>query len=93
MFSGNNKTTHHANQNTSLENTTPAGDSNTTNEMIVRKINTYQHTFWIVASSLLALLVLLTVKGTRGGHHLQLPLQDIAESAVVFVDLKKILPI
>ena len=58
-------------KNTSLKNVTLAGDSNTTNEMVIGKINTYQRTFLIVAGSLLALLVLIAVAGTSGGQHLQ----------------------
>jgi len=54
-------------ENTSLNHTTPAGDSNTTNGMVIRKINTYQKTFLIVAGSLLAMLVLIAVAGHSGG--------------------------
>jgi len=55
-------------ENTSLKITTPAGDSNTTNEMVIGKINTYHRTFLIVASSSLALLVLIAVAGQWGGN-------------------------
>eukprot|EP00751_Fragilariopsis_kerguelensis_P035118 CAMPEP_0170938576 /NCGR_PEP_ID=MMETSP0735-20130129/21296_1 /TAXON_ID=186038 /ORGANISM="Fragilariopsis kerguelensis, Strain L26-C5" /LENGTH=43 /DNA_ID= /DNA_START= /DNA_END= /DNA_ORIENTATION= len=41
------------NENTSLKNTTLAGDSNTTHGMVIGKSNTYQRTFLIVAGSLL----------------------------------------
>jgi len=71
-----------ATENTSLKNTTPAGDSNTTNEMVIGKTNTYQRTFLIVAGSLLALLVLIAVAGTRGGQHLQSSAHEIAEGVL-----------
>ena len=47
-------------ENTSLKNIPPTGDYNTINEMVIRKINTYQRSFLIVAGSLLALLVLIS---------------------------------
>eukprot|EP00751_Fragilariopsis_kerguelensis_P008669 CAMPEP_0170797142 /NCGR_PEP_ID=MMETSP0733-20121128/25383_1 /TAXON_ID=186038 /ORGANISM="Fragilariopsis kerguelensis, Strain L26-C5" /LENGTH=50 /DNA_ID=CAMNT_0011147845 /DNA_START=89 /DNA_END=238 /DNA_ORIENTATION=- len=47
------------NENTSLKNAATAGDSNTTNKMVIGKIITYQRTLLIVAGSLLALLVLI----------------------------------
>ena len=58
-------------ENTSLKNTTPAGDNNTTNEMVIGKINTYQRTFLIVAGSSLALLVWVAYADTSGSQHLQ----------------------
>ena len=73
-------------ENTSLKNTIPVGDSTTTNEMAIGKINTYQHSFLIVASSLLALLVLIAVAGTSGGQHLQTPAHENARGAVALVD-------
>ena len=73
-------------ENTSLKNTTPAGDSNTTNEMVIGKINTYQRTFLIVAGSLLALLVLITVADTSGGQHLQSSTHEIAKGAMALAD-------
>jgi len=57
-------------ENTSLKNVTPAGDSNTTDEMVIGKINTYQRTFLIVAGSLLTLLVWIAITGTSGGQYL-----------------------
>merc|ERR1712161_127167 len=69
-----------------LKNTTPAGDSTTTNEIVIGKINTYQRTFLIVAGSLLALLVLIVVAGTSGGQHLQSSANEIAKNAVVLAD-------
>eukprot|EP00751_Fragilariopsis_kerguelensis_P046009 CAMPEP_0170996812 /NCGR_PEP_ID=MMETSP0736-20130129/12469_1 /TAXON_ID=186038 /ORGANISM="Fragilariopsis kerguelensis, Strain L26-C5" /LENGTH=119 /DNA_ID=CAMNT_0011423347 /DNA_START=122 /DNA_END=484 /DNA_ORIENTATION=- len=71
---------------TSLKNTTPVGDSNATNEMIIGESNTYQRTFLIVAGSLLALLVLIVVAGTSGGQQLQSSAHEIAESAVALAD-------
>jgi len=73
-------------ENTYLKNTTPAGDSNTTNEMVIGKINTYQRSFFIVAGSLLALLVWIAVAGTSGGQHLQSSAQEIAEGALALAD-------
>jgi len=63
-------------ENTSLKNTTPAGDSSTTNEMVIGKVNTYQRTFLIVAGSLLALLVVIAVSGKSGGQYLQSSAQE-----------------
>ena len=59
--------------------TTPTGDSNATNEMVIGKNNTYRRTFLIVAGSLLALLVLVAVEGKSGGQHLQPSAHVIAE--------------
>ena len=73
-------------ENTSLKNTTPAGDFNTTNDMVIGKINTYQRTFIIVAGSLLALLVLITVAGTSGGHRLNSSTHEIAEGVGALAD-------
>jgi len=66
-------------EHTSLKNTTPAGDSNTTNEMVIGKINTYKHTFLILAGSLLSLLVLIAVAGTSDGQHLTSSEAEIAQ--------------
>jgi len=73
-------------ENTSLKNTTPVGDSNTSNEMVIGKINTYQRTFLILAGSLLALLVLIAVAGTSGVQHLQSSAHEITEGAVTLAD-------
>jgi len=73
-------------EHTFLKNTTLAGDSNTTNEMVIGKINTYQRTFLIVAGSLLALLVLVAVAGTDGGQHLQSIAHEISEGAATLAD-------
>jgi len=73
-------------EHTFLKNTTLAGDSNTTNEMVIGKINTYQRTFLIVAGSLLALLVLIAVADTSGGQHLQSSTHEIAEGTVALAD-------
>jgi len=75
-----------ATENTSLKNTTPAGDSNTTNEMVVGKVNTYQRSFLIVAGSFLALLVVIAVAGTTGSQHLQSSAHEIAQGAVALAD-------
>jgi len=73
-------------EHTFLKNTTLAGDSNTTNEMVIGKINTYQRTFLIVAGSLLALLVLVAVAGTNGDQHLQSSVHELAGGAVALAD-------
>jgi len=73
-------------ENTSLKNTTPAGDSNTTNEIVIMKINTYQRSFLIVAGSLLASLAVIAVTGTSGGQHLQSSAHEITERAVALAD-------
>eukprot|EP00751_Fragilariopsis_kerguelensis_P023786 CAMPEP_0170877030 /NCGR_PEP_ID=MMETSP0734-20130129/30060_1 /TAXON_ID=186038 /ORGANISM="Fragilariopsis kerguelensis, Strain L26-C5" /LENGTH=104 /DNA_ID=CAMNT_0011259211 /DNA_START=76 /DNA_END=390 /DNA_ORIENTATION=+ len=73
-------------ENTSLKNTTPAGDSNTSNKMVNGKINTYQPTFLIVAGSLLALLVGIAVANTIGGQHVQSSAHVNAEGAVALTD-------
>jgi len=73
-------------EHTSLNNTTPAGDSHTSNAMVIRKINTYQRSFLIVAGSLLALLVFIVVAGTSGGQHLQSSAHENARGAVALVD-------
>jgi len=73
-------------ENTSLKNTTPAGDFNTTNAMVIGKTNTYQRTFLIVAGSLLAFLVLIAVAGTSGGQHLQSSAHEDAVGALALAD-------
>jgi len=75
-------------ENTSLKNTTTAGDSITTNEMVLGKSSTYQRTFLIVAGSLLALLVLIVVAGTSGGQHLQSSTHEMTDGAVALEDYK-----
>jgi len=73
-------------ENTSLKNITPIGDSNTTNEMVIGKINTYQRTFLIVAGSLLALLVWIAVTGKSGGRPFKLSAHEITKSAGALAD-------
>jgi len=74
------------NENTSLKNVTPAGDSNTTHEMVIGKSNTYQRTFLIVAGSLLALLVLIAVAGNNDGPYFKSSAQESAEGAGALAD-------
>jgi len=76
-------------ENTSLKNTTPAGDSTTSNKLIIGKINTYQRPLLIVAGSLLALLVLIAVAGKSGGQHLQSSAHENAKSAVALADYQQ----
>ena len=73
-------------ESTSLKNVTPTGDSNTSNEMVIEKKNTYQRPLLIVGGSLLALLVWIAVAGTGGGQHLQSSTHKIAESAMALAD-------
>ena len=73
-------------ENTVLKHVTPAGDSNTTGDMVILKGSTYQRFFLIVAGSLFALLVWITVAGTTSGQHLQSSAHEITESAVAIVD-------
>ena len=58
------------NEHTSLKNTTPAGDSNTLNEVVIGKINTYQRQFLIVAGSLLVYSALIAVASKTAGYSL-----------------------
>jgi len=55
---------------TKLKNTTPAGDYDSTDELIIGKNNIYQLRFLVVAGSLLALLVLTVIAGNNGGRYL-----------------------
>eukprot|EP00751_Fragilariopsis_kerguelensis_P017217 CAMPEP_0170848622 /NCGR_PEP_ID=MMETSP0734-20130129/9489_1 /TAXON_ID=186038 /ORGANISM="Fragilariopsis kerguelensis, Strain L26-C5" /LENGTH=114 /DNA_ID=CAMNT_0011218069 /DNA_START=187 /DNA_END=531 /DNA_ORIENTATION=- len=58
-------------ENTSFQNTTPAGDSNTTPEMVIAKSKTYQRQFLIaVAGSSLALFLLFAVACKTAGYSL-----------------------
>jgi len=72
-------------ENTSLKNTTTAGDSNTTTEMVIGKINTYQRIFLIVAGSLLAYSVLIAVASKTAGYSLVYT-GGLAEGAVALAD-------
>merc|ERR1712238_236002 len=62
------------------------GVSNTTNEMVIGNVDTYQRTFLIVAGSLLALLVVIAAAGTSGSQHLQSSVPEIAENVVALAD-------
>jgi len=73
-------------ENTVLKHVTPAGDSNTTDDMVILKSSTYQRFFLTVAGSLLALLVWITVAGTTSGQHLQSSAHEITESAMALAD-------
>jgi len=73
-------------ENTSLKNTTPARDSNTSTEMVIEKINTHQRSFLIIAGSLLTLLVLIAVASTSGGQHLQSSVHEITEGTLSLAD-------
>jgi len=71
--------------NTSLKNIALAGDSNTTTEMVIGKINTYQRTFLIVAGSLLVYSVLIAVASKTAGYSLVYT-GGLAEGAVALAD-------
>jgi len=73
-------------ENTSLKNVNPAGDSNTSNEMVIGKSNTYQRPFLIVAGSLLTLLVWIVVTGKSGGPYFKSSAQEIVISVGAMVD-------
>jgi len=73
-------------ENTSLKNTTPTGDSNTTNEMVMGKITNYQRTFLIVAGSLLALLVWIAATGKNGGPLFKSSTHEITKGASALLD-------
>ena len=73
-------------QNTTLKNVTLAGDSYTTNGMVIGESNTYQRTFLILAGSLLALLVLIAVAGKNDIQHLNSSAHEIAKGAVALTD-------
>jgi len=67
-------------ENTPLKNIITAGDSNPkTDEMNVGKGNTNQHPFFIIAGSLLALLVLIAVVSKSGSQLLQSSAYKIEE--------------
>ena len=69
------------------KNITTAGDSDSkTDGMNMGKNNTYQRPFFIVASSLLALLVLVALVGASGGQHLQSSEYEITKGAVALAD-------
>ena len=70
-------------ENTSMKTTTLDGDSNTTNEIVVGKINTYQCTFLIVAGSLLALRIRIAFAGTSDLHS---PTNEITKVALALAD-------
>ena len=73
-------------ENTSLTNDSPALESNTTDDIIIGKSNTYQRSFLIVAGSLLALLVCVAVAGKIGGQPFKSSAHEIAEGAVALAD-------
>jgi len=73
-------------ENTSLKNTTPTGDSNTTNKMVIGKDSTYQRKFLILTGSLLALLVWIAVTNNNNGRHFNPSLHEIAEGADALAD-------
>ena len=76
-----------SNENTSLKNVTPVGDSNANYEMSVGKSITYQRTFLILAGSLLALFVLVVVGGESGGQHFKSSRWEIAKSVGAIADI------
>jgi len=62
---------------TSTKIVTPAGDSHSERKMILDKRSFYQNPFFIIASSLLALLVLVTATSQNGDQYLR---TDVAAS-------------
>mmetsp|Transcript_31280 Transcript_31280/g.35006 ORF Transcript_31280/g.35006 Transcript_31280/m.35006 type:complete len:141 (-) Transcript_31280:190-612(-) len=73
-------------ENTSLKIATQDEDSNSAQKMSIDKRSIYQNPFFIIASSLLALLVLVAVAGTNGDQHLQSSTHKIAEGGVALAD-------
>jgi len=66
---------------------TTAGDSNSkTGELNVGKSNTYQRPIFIIAGSLLALLVWIAVLGKSVGQDFKSSVHEIAKGAVVLAD-------
>jgi len=76
-------------ENTSLNNVFPAVESNTTDDLVIRKSNTNQRSFLIVAGSLLVLLVWVAVAGKSGGQPLKSSTHDNAKGAVAIVDYQE----
>jgi len=75
-------------ESTSLKNATPAGDSNTADDRVIWKSNTYQRSFLIVAGSLLALLVWIAIAGTTSGPYFQSSSHEITKGAVALADFQ-----
>ena len=74
--------------NTSLKIVTPAGDSNITAGMVVGKFNTYHHSLFIVAGSLLTLLVLIAGVSTSSAQYLRSSTHKITDGAVALTDFQ-----
>ena len=74
------------NENTSLKNVAPVGDSNTTHEVIMGKSKTYQRPLLIVAGYLLALLVWIAVTGKSDGQYFKSSVQEMPVGAVELSD-------
>jgi len=73
-------------ESTSLNNVTLAGDSHTTDEMVVGISKIYQRPFLIVAGSLLTVLLWLAVTGKSGGQHSKLSAHEFDKAASVLAD-------
>ena len=73
-------------ENTSLENVTPDGNSNTTDKMSIVKRNIYKRPLLIVAGSFFVLLVWAVAAGQSGGQPLQSSASEITEGAGAPVD-------
>jgi len=70
-------------ESTHLKKIPPAGDSNTTNELVIGKGNIYQRSFLIMTSSLLVLLALVAVRGKWGGQHSKFSAHEFEKGASV----------
>ena len=73
----------------SYQNTKSAdtGDSRSKNdEFIIDNGKANERSIFIIAGSLLALLLLIAVTGTSGGQHLQSSAHEIAKGAVALAD-------
>jgi len=73
-------------ENTSLKNTIPDGDSNTTNEVFIEKSNTNEHSLLIVAGSLIALLVWIAITVESDGQHFKSSTLEITKGAGALAD-------
>jgi len=71
---------------THLKNTTPAEDFNKTDKKVIGQSNITQYSFYNIAGSLLALLVLFAVAGNCSGHYFEKSASKIDIGAGARVD-------
>jgi len=73
-------------ESTHLKKIPPAGDSNTTDELVIGKGNIYQRSFLIMTSSLLVLLALVAVRGKWDGQLSKFSAHEFEKGASVLAD-------